>query len=259
MKRIALFGVVVMGVGLANGALASDLPVWAAPVYQAPVAIAPTWTGFYLGFNAGWGWTGKGDTKFKFSGAIDSLPHTETMSSPVIGGQFGYNWQTGSWVWGIEADVDGSHLQANHTAMVPTIGTAFLNERQEWLASGRFRAGYIWGPGMIYFTAGMAWSRAQIDGGATVFGGGGASNNFSISQVRSGTVVGTGYEWMIAPNWSARAEMLWYKFTGTTTGTVMFPAAGTTVAAGTTKFDTVIARLGLDYKFDWAAPLATRY
>jgi outer membrane immunogenic protein len=112
-----------LGVGFANGALAADYPVWAAPVYQAPVAVAPSWTGFYLGFNAGWGWTGNGDTKFKFSGAPDAPPHTETKSSPVFGGQFGYNYQTGSWVWGVEADVDGSHIQANHTAILPAIGT----------------------------------------------------------------------------------------------------------------------------------------
>lgn len=73
-------------------------------------------------------------------------------------------------------------------------------------------------------------------------------------------MVGAGYEWMIAPNWSARSEFLWYKFNGSTTGTSMFPAAGTTVAASTTKFDSAIVRIGLDYKFDyWGAPTATRY
>jgi outer membrane immunogenic protein len=254
-----MFGFVALGVGFANGALAADYPTWAAPVYQAPVAIAPSWTGFYLGFNAGWGWTGSGDTAIKFGGARDVIPFTQTKSSPLVGGQLAYNWQTGSWVWGIEGDVDGSQVQANHSVAPPLVGTAFLNEKQMWLASARFKAGFTWGPGLIYFTLGEAWSGVHFDGGATTFAGG--SSTFAADKIRSGTVFGTGYEWMIAPNWAARTELLLYKFRGATTQTITLP--GATVASGSTKFDTLVARIGLDYKFDWVgwgkSPVATRY
>jgi outer membrane immunogenic protein len=256
MKRIALLGVVALSVGFANGALAADYPVWAAPVYQAPVAVAPSWTGFYLGFNAGWGWTGSGDTAIKFGGARDVVPFTQTKSSPVVGGQLAYNWQTGSWVWGIEGDVDGSQIQANHSVAPPLVGTAFLNEKQMWLASARFKAGYTWGLGLLYFTLGEAWSGVHFDGGATAFAGG--SSTFAADKIRSGVTFGAGYEWMIAPNWAVRTEMLLYKFRGATTQTIVLPSA--TIASSSTKFDTLIARIGIDYKFDyWGAPTATRY
>jgi hypothetical protein len=48
MKRVALISTVMMGVGFAQGALAADLLVPAAPV-----AVAPTWTGLYVGANGG--------------------------------------------------------------------------------------------------------------------------------------------------------------------------------------------------------------
>src|SRR5262249_52211301 len=86
MKRIALLGVVALGVGCAHNALAADYPMVAPPVYQAPVAFAPTWTGLYIGFNAGWGWAGTDEGKFLFKGtgfaSFEAKPFTETISSP---------------------------------------------------------------------------------------------------------------------------------------------------------------------------------
>jgi outer membrane immunogenic protein len=243
-----------------NGARAAEIPVWAPPVYQAPIAIVPTWTGIYLGLNAGWGWTGSNDSKFRFAGPfgiLDVKPFNQVISSPVFGGQLGYNYQTGSWVWGVEGDVDGSNMRINRSATVPGLGTAFLNERQNWIASARARIGYVWGPGMSYVIAGVAWSNTDADGGATLFAGG--VSTFNVSQTRRGSVMGAGYEWMIAPNWSVRGEFLYYTFAGTVTGTNTFPAVGTNVAEGTAKFNTGIARVGIDYKFDWGSPTATRY
>src|SRR5262249_53297303 len=153
-----------------------ELPVYgAAPVYQAPVAVAPTWTGIYLGFNAGWGWPNSDEGRFAFTGiaVLDVRPSAVTFSSPVFGGQFGYNLQTGSWVWGVETDVDGAHMRAEKTVTIPAIfiplppGTASLNVKQDWLASLKARVGYTWGPGMVYVAAGMAWTGLQIDGNAT--------------------------------------------------------------------------------------------
>ena len=135
----------------------------------------------------------------------------------MFGGQLGYNYQTGNWVWGIEGDVDGANIRASQGVVLAPIagfpgGSAFLTEKQNWLASIRGRLGYTWGPGMIYVTGGGAWTGVQATGGATLLPRA-IAGSFSTSSTRSGYVVGAGYEWMIAPNWALRGEYLYYGFT----------------------------------------------
>jgi outer membrane immunogenic protein len=278
MKRIAVLAAAAMGVAFTQSAFAADLGVRAAPApVYAPVPLAPTWTGIYLGFNGGWGWTNNNNSNNSLTlaptvpGAF--APFTVTGGSnsgnnngngPVFGGQLGYNYQAGSWVFGVEGDVDGTNIRKSQAgaiapglvglspAIFPSAGSAFINTRQEWLASIRGRLGYTWGPGMIYVTGGGAWTGVQTNGGATLITG--ETATFSNSTTLSGWVVGAGYEYMIAPNWALRGEYLYYGFTGNNnnnTGTLVFPIAGASVTGTTGKLNTSVVRIGLDYKFDW--------
>src|SRR5262249_18263813 len=132
MKRIALLTGAVLGIGFAHGALAADLPVRAAPAYVAPVAVAPTWTGLYLGFNGGWGWTNSNNSNLTFTGAVPPFTvgtGNNNANSPVFGGQLGYNYQTGNWVWGIEGDIDGANIRATQAGLLPAVGSAFATEK----------------------------------------------------------------------------------------------------------------------------------
>jgi outer membrane immunogenic protein len=261
MKRLTLLAAAALGVGFTHNVLAADLGVRAAPAYVAPAVVAPTWTGVYLGFNGGWGWTNSNNTNLGFTspgGAF--IPFTvatgnNNADSPVFGGQVGYNYQIGSWVLGVEGDVDGANIQANQNVFIPAGGgfvggSGFLNERQTWLASIRGRVGYTWGPGMIYVTGGGAWTGIEATGGATLLSG--ETGTFTANSTQSGYVAGAGYEWMIAPNWSLRGEYLYYGFTNSlNSGAVLFPVAGASLAGNLNKFNTSVVRIGLDYKFDW--------
>jgi outer membrane immunogenic protein len=262
MKRIGVLAAAAMGVAFAQSASAADLGVRAAPVYAPPVAVAPTWTGIYLGFNGGWGWSNTNNNNLTFAPTVAGtfVPFTigsgnNNANGPVFGGQLGYNYQAGSWVFGVEGDVDGANIRnsGGSAAILPgvgVIGSGFLNVKQEWLASIRGRLGYTWGPGMIYVTGGGAWTGVQANGGATIISG--ETATFSNSTTLSGWVAGAGYEWMIAPNWSLRGEYLYYGFSSNnTTPTLTFPIAGVTVAGNTGKLNTSVVRIGLDYKFDW--------
>jgi outer membrane immunogenic protein len=97
-------------------ALAADM---AAPVYKAPPPPAPifSWTGFYVGGNAGAEWTRSNFTSFLdptggfFTAAsyafINSMGNGSAHRTGFIGGgQAGYNWQTGNFVIGLEGDID---------------------------------------------------------------------------------------------------------------------------------------------------------
>jgi hypothetical protein len=51
----------------AGSALAADLSLKAPP---APLPPAPTWTGFYIGANGGWGWANVNATMSPFGAAL---------------------------------------------------------------------------------------------------------------------------------------------------------------------------------------------
>ena len=107
---------------------------------------------------------------------------------------------------------------------------------------------------MIYVTGGGAWTGVEVNGGVTAATATTlATGTFSNSTTLSGWVVGAGYEWMIAPNWSLRGEYLYYGFTGNNNnnGALVFPASGVAVTGTTGKLNTSVVRIGLDYKFDW--------
>src|SRR5437588_4561581 len=117
MKKLLCATAATLAFALAAPAGAADLPV--RPVYKAPV-IAPVlynWTGFYLGLNAGYSW-GRSATDFTVAG-VPFGSSSRDLNGWVGGGQIGYNWQTGQWVFGLEAD-----LQA--TGQKGTLGTATL-------------------------------------------------------------------------------------------------------------------------------------
>jgi outer membrane immunogenic protein len=265
MKYVALVAAAAMGVGLAHNAMAADFG-FRGPVYQTPAFVAPTWTGVYIGVNGGWGWTTSNSSNISIvspAGAFAfTVPGTSNnANSAVFGGQLGYLHQTGNWVWGIEGDVDGAQIRATQSGSLAPGGTfvggsAFLNEKQNWLASIRGRIGYTWGPGLIYVTGGAAWTGIEANGGATLVSG--ETNTFTLSTTRGGYVLGGGYEWMFAPNWSVRGEYLYYGFQGNLIGpSIVFPGAAGAGGAGATlngsvnKFNTSVFRIGLDYKLDW--------
>jgi outer membrane immunogenic protein len=259
MKRIGLLAT-VMGLGFAHSALAADLPVRAAPVYQAPVVVAPTWTGLYVGVNGGYGWASNSNASSTFfdpTGATVITPATTSLDATgaVFGGQLGYNWQAGNWVFGVEGDFDGASIEKfnNASGTVVTAAPGFVvNEpfhtNVNWLASVRGRLGYAWGPGMIYATGGGAWTSVDFDAG-----GPGNDFAFSSTSTKSGWTVGAGYEWLINPNWSLRGEYLYYKFTDVTSATVaggrILPGTFATHALGDLSVNVV--RFAVNYKFDW--------
>src|ERR1700753_3089593 len=108
MLRRILF-ICAAAIGLSGTAMAADLgPL--APVYVAP---AFTWTGFYVGVNAGaaWGNVCRNVTPF-FPAIASGWPGNFCTSSKdnvsvIGGGQLVYNWQVNAFVLGLEADFQG--------------------------------------------------------------------------------------------------------------------------------------------------------
>src|SRR5207253_10286637 len=93
-------------------ARAADLP--ARIPTKAPIAVVSTWSGFYGGVNAGWGWM-TADATATATGATGANlgpipPFSAKANGGLLGILVGYNWQTGPWVYGFEADADASSI-----------------------------------------------------------------------------------------------------------------------------------------------------
>jgi outer membrane immunogenic protein len=180
-------------VGFASVASAADLPV-KAPVYKAPVAApAYSWTGFYIGVNAGGGIGRNPSTASDVT--TGSVIGTFTMSPAgfIGGGQIGYNWQFApNWLLGVEGDMQGATGNDSIcSGTCNTLGFYFTDEQKlKWFATARGRFGYTNGDWLWYVTGGGAWGEIHNDFrvfNPTDFN---ASANFNLS----GWVVGGGVE-----------------------------------------------------------------
>ncbi len=197
-------------------------------VAPAPPECDYTWTGFYFGGNAGYGW-GSADTHF------DPLPDAVTFfnlrpitlgpdpSGFIGGGQVGYNWQWNKWlVLGVETDFQGSDMEGSEftSPIIRNDGTPFPNstsfleahERTQWFGTARGRIGFS--PLcrlLVYATGGLAYG--NIDYSATTnFGSGGGFSTYpvSFSKTKTGWTVGGGLEYALTHHWSLKAEYLYY-------------------------------------------------
>ena len=85
---------------------AADLPVYT-PVAPVPVF---TWTGFYVGLNAGYGWAHSSATATITNNFFGTFVGTGTddFNGGIAGGQVGVNYQTGAAVLGVEVDAQWS-------------------------------------------------------------------------------------------------------------------------------------------------------
>lgn len=196
-KLLACIGVVAF-VASAATANAADLARRSTMPTKAPAYLAPvfTWTGFYLGLNAGYGW-GIANA----SGPVFGSTGDFNVKGAMIGGTIGYNLQTGPWVWGLEGDVDFSDMKGG-------IGCPGCGVDNRWFATARGRIGYAMGRVLPYLTGGAAFGDIRIND--PVLSG--------SSDTKVGWTVGAGVEYAFLPNWSAKAEYLYADLGSTSCG-----------------------------------------
>jgi outer membrane immunogenic protein len=119
------------------------------------------------------------------------------------------------------------------------------------LGSVTGRLGYTWGPALLYAKGGYAW-RGNDNIGVSV---GGTPVAFTtVGNRRDGYTVGAGLEYMFAPNWSVKGEYQYYNFGSTTVTAGPAPIVGNSF-----RDDEHTVKLGVNYRFGWGGPMATRY
>src|SRR6476619_6646727 len=120
MKKVLLVTASLIALGAAAPATAADLA--ARPYTKAPPMIAAVydWTGFYIGANGGWG---SSRNSWDLIGFGPEGSHDATGGT--VGGQVGYRWQAGTFVFGLEAqgnwaDFSGSNVSVRFPGFVNT-------------------------------------------------------------------------------------------------------------------------------------------
>ena len=197
MKKFWLGTVALIALGLAAPASAADLAAyWAPPPMMAPIY---DWSGFYIGANGGWGSAHNCWDVTPFGGVLFSDGCVD-RSGGLIGGQLGYRWQAGQFVFGLEGQGDWASLRGSHISLLdPT-----LTERTRVDGIGLFtgQIGYAWNAALLYLKGGAAATSNRFDLLDAVTGLGLASDE----TTRWGGTVGVGFEYGFAPNWSVGFE-----------------------------------------------------
>jgi outer membrane immunogenic protein len=234
-------------------------------------APVPSWTGWYVGLNAGHSW-GNADPSLDAAlalgptsplqvGTVFGATPALKPSGFIGGGQLGYNWQMGQFLLGGELDFSGMDAKASASVSPffssKSTGAVSFSSRFDWLFTARARGGFLITPDwLLYVTGGLAVTHVRDSAvctpvttfGCSAFNSDGVS--WSDSSTLAGGTVGAGIEARFAANWTARFEYLHAKFKDTT------PSSSTTGIPGTPfpsiftfKHDLNVARFAINYKF----------
>ena len=229
---LAAFAAPALGADLGTRPYYNKAPAYAAPLYN--------WTGFYIGGHLGGAFAGSNN----FNGLVLS-----DYSARFLGGlQAGADYQFApNWVLGVEGQY--SWLGSNTGGIVFPGGFLYGNDRRA-LASLTGRAGFTWGPGLLYLKGGYAYS----DNRETLTLGGVPIAFAFDNGHRDGYTVGAGIEYMFAQNFSGKIEYQYYDF-----GSSRFVAPLAFVPFGAIRNDEHTLKAGLNYRFNWPSSVVARY
>jgi outer membrane immunogenic protein len=156
----------------------------------------------------------------------------------VVGPTLGVNFQTDSFVYGVEGDFDGSWIDGETSSQFCPNP---CETKSNWNATLRARLGYAADRILFYGTAGGALGNISA----------GISGGTLQRSTKAGWTAGAGIEAAFTENLTARVEYLFVDLqhgvcnVGSQCG---FPAPNVPLNASV-NFSTSMIRLGLDYKF----------
>jgi len=272
-----LAGCIVAASLAATAARAADLPAPAAA--YPPAAYHPPiydWSGIYIGGHFGGAWMNDTVTTTTTTALQPAGVATKVSPMGVLGGaQAGFNIEFAPVVIGFEGtwtatDVSGTQ----QTAAIPGGLLGLFQQSTDstpWLATATGRIGYAANELLFYVKGGGAWMRADYTQSVTAAQlaacgncPGGVVSQQTLTDTRTGFVVGGGFEYGLNENLSIRVE---YDYLGFGTKTYTFGNLGySTVTAPpitvngpfalgpfpvSVKSQMQMATVGVNYRFTW--------
>jgi len=188
-------------VAMTASASAADLA--ARPYTKAPAPMIPAvydWSGFYIGVNGGGGWAHKcWDIVTNILGApvvpaVSEGCHDATGA--VAGGQIGYRWQAGAWVFGLEGQGDWANLRGSNGPSLFQGGGGSNRTKINALGTFTGQVGYAWNNVLLYVKGGAMVVDDKYEGFITATG----AVFDRASETRWNGAVGAGLDFGVTPN-----------------------------------------------------------
>jgi opacity protein-like surface antigen len=203
------------------------------------------WAGTYVGGFIGAIW---GDANWAYQSipAFANGANTRTtLAGIAAGGTLGYNMQIDSWVTGLEADISWTNAGGGKSSPCPSGFMFTCQASMDWLSTVTGRLGYAFNRLLVYTKGGLAigemTARSVFNPGTLILAPGQIAPSatvFSGTNTAVGWTFGGGFEFAVARDWSAKAELMYFDL-----GQKAYQLDAPVNVAGTG----VIGRVGVNY------------
>jgi outer membrane immunogenic protein len=206
MRRVLA---ILFTAALGGSAVAADLARPYSKVPPPPYAPEFTWTGTYVGGNVG---DARGSFNFNpvttsnLTGAATAPGPVSASSNSLVGGvQFGYNWQIGQWVLGVEQDAQFAGLKQTATFAAPAGFFAAGDSmaiKTDYLSATRARLGFAWDRTLIYAAGGLETGMFDVTSTYVARGAGGSPlmSFTDANKMHFGYTIGGGIDYAVTNN-----------------------------------------------------------
>lgn len=234
--------------GLAGYASASAADLRAAPMVTIPPA--SSWAGFYIGGDAGLTL----DAPFKFDTVDFSDGAKINPRGGTFGGHAGHNWESGGFVYGLEAFAAWNGN--SKTALLDKAGTTTLNAKVDYFGSVSARVGLslINDNFLIYARGGLGFAHTSatvtqtevVAPAISLLAASTFIDTAKAFEVHYGPVVGLGLEWKMfgSSNWLLRVDYQHYML-----GRTSYPFGGDFQGNTSASLNLDVITAGLSRKF----------
>lgn len=241
MKRNLFTAAALCTLGLASPALAADLPIYG----KAPRVVSPAydWTGFYIGVFGGGGYGNHNLSNSTGPAGFANFTTNYDSKGGLGGGEVGYQWQSGSIVFGVEADGFGADLKGGDNFALGWDDTTKLG----WGGTLRARGGVAVDRLLLFFTGGWAYgdlTHTNTNPGVGID---------TFKATRSGLAAGGGIAYAITDTLIGKFE---YRYLDL--GTFHRDAPSNGVLPYNVANTYSVVTLGLDFKFG-GNPVVAKY
>jgi len=218
-------------VGLAALFLAAIAPASAQPAYS--------WTGFYGVVHLGWG----SSPITYYDPAFPDWYLSHRPHGLIGGGQAGFNYQNGRWVFGVEGDLSGAAITKSVVDDKPGFAGDVFEADVKWIATAAGRVGYAWDRWLIYGKGGAARAHSELRFQYVQQAGFGPTK---LQSTRTGWMAGGGVEYAFRPGWSLKLEYNYVDF-GRSGLVTFLPLPDGFVATFSQRLHLI--KFGLNYRF----------